>query len=204
MVQEQDRHKKNSNTYYLVLEPGKLEKQYWKDVFQYKELFWILAWRDILVRYKQTYIGIVWALIRPFLTMVVFTIVFGKIANLPTEGNAPYTILVFAAMLPWQFFSTSISSSSESLIANSALLTKVYFPRIIVPAAAVITSIVDFLISFGILFLLILFFKWKITFKFLLLPFFLVLLVLLTTGLVMLNIEILDMLFHSLFNSDYI
>jgi lipopolysaccharide transport system permease protein len=130
----------------LVIEAGRAERQYWKDIWRYRELFYFLAWRDILVRYKQTAIGIAWALIRPFLTMVVFTVVFGNIAKLPS-GGAPYPILVFAAMLPWQFFANALSESSNSLISNSNLISKVYFPRMIVPTSAVIVSFVDFMIS---------------------------------------------------------
>jgi len=155
---------------WLVLEPNRIEKQYWKDLWRYRELFAILAWRDIAVRYKQTFIGVAWALIRPFLTMVVFTVIFGRLAKLPTEENAPYAVLVFAGMLPWQFFSTALSSCSDSLIANSNLLTKVYFPRLIVPAAAVITSFVDFLISFVILAGLMLWFQWWPSWRLLTLP----------------------------------
>ncbi|MEQ8958470.1 MAG: ABC transporter permease [Coleofasciculus sp. C2-GNP5-27] len=131
----------------LVIEAGRTEQQYWKDLWRYRELFYFLAWRDILVRYKQTIIGIAWALIRPFLTMVVFTVVFGKIAKLPSEAGAPYPILVFAAMLPWQFFANSLSECSNSLITNANLISKVYFPRLIVPTSAVIVSFVDFMIS---------------------------------------------------------
>ena len=154
----------------LVLEPNRIEKQYWKDLWRYRELFLILAWRDITVRYKQTFIGVAWALVRPFLAMVVFTVIFGRLANLPTEGNAPYAVMVFAAMLPWQFFSTALSSCSDSLITNSNLLTKVYFPRLIVPASAVITSFVDFLISFLILAGMMVWFQWWPTWKLLTLP----------------------------------
>jgi lipopolysaccharide transport system permease protein len=130
----------------LIIEAGRTESQYWKDLWRYRELFYFLAWRDILVRYKQTVIGIAWALIRPFLTMVVFTVVFGNLANLPSEG-APYPILVFAAMLPWQFFANALTECSSSLVTNANLISKVYFPRLIVPASAVIVSFVDFLIS---------------------------------------------------------
>lgn len=130
----------------LIIEAGRTERQYWQDLWRYRELFYTLAWRDIAVRYKQTAIGVAWALIRPFLTMVVFTVVFGKLANLPSEG-VPYPILVFAGMLPWQFFSTSLSSASESLIVNANLISKVYFPRLVVPTSAVVTSFVDFLIA---------------------------------------------------------
>lgn len=134
------------NTKELVIEAGRTEKRYWQDLWNYRELFYFLAWRDILVRYKQTVIGVAWALIRPFLTMVVFTVVFGNLAKLPSEG-VPYPILVFAAMLPWQFFANSLTESSNSLIVNSNLISKVYFPRLIVPASAVIVSFVDFMIS---------------------------------------------------------
>jgi lipopolysaccharide transport system permease protein len=130
----------------LIIEAGRAEKQYWKDLWTYRELFYFLAWRDILVRYKQTAIGLAWALIRPFLTMVVFTVVFGSLAKLPSAG-VPYPILVFAALLPWQFFANALSECSNSLISNSNLISKVYFPRLIVPASAVIVSFVDFLIS---------------------------------------------------------
>jgi lipopolysaccharide transport system permease protein len=130
----------------LIIEAGRTEKHYWLDLWRYRELFYFLAWRDILVRYKQTVIGIAWALIRPFLTMVVFTVIFGKLAKLPSEG-VPYPILVFAAMLPWQFFSNALSESSNSLVGNANLISKVYFPRLIIPASSVITSFVDFLIS---------------------------------------------------------
>jgi lipopolysaccharide transport system permease protein len=155
---------------WLVLEPNRIEKQYWKDLWRYRELFAILAWRDITVRYKQTFIGVTWALIRPFLTMVVFTVIFGRLAKLPTEGDAPYAVLVFAGMLPWQFFSTALSSCSDSLISNANLLTKVYFPRLIVPASAVITSFVDFLISFVILAGLMLWYQWWPSWRLLTLP----------------------------------
>src|SRR5438046_4059000 len=131
----------------LVIEAGRTESQYWRDLFRYRELFYFLAWRDILVRYKQTVIGVAWALIRPFLTMVVFTFVFNKVAKLSAPGAAPYALMVFAAMLPWQFFSTALSESSNSLIGNANLISKIYFPRLIVPAGSVITSFVDFLIT---------------------------------------------------------
>jgi lipopolysaccharide transport system permease protein len=107
----------------LIIEAGRSEQQYWKDLWRYRDLFCFFVWRDILIRYKQTAIGILWALIRPFLTMVVFTIVFGRLAKLPSEG-VPYPILVFSAMLPWQFFSNSLSECSNSLISNSNLISK--------------------------------------------------------------------------------
>jgi len=157
----------------LTIEAGKVERQYWKDLWNYKELFYFLAWRDILVRYKQTAIGIIWALLRPLLTMIVFTIVFGKIAKLPSEG-VPYPILVFAALLPWQFFANAFSESSNSLIANTNLISKVYFPRLVVPASSIIVSFVDFLISGAILLGLMLWYDFWPTWRMLSLPFFII------------------------------
>ncbi len=155
----------------LVIEAGRTEKQYWKDLWRYRELFYFLAWRDILVRYKQTAIGIAWALIRPFLTMVVFTVVFGQLAKLPSQG-APYPILVFSAMLPWQFFSNSLSECSNSLIANSNLISKVYFPRLVVPTSAVVVSFVDFMISGIILLGLMAWYNFVPSWRILTLPLF--------------------------------
>jgi len=133
-----------------IIRPGMATLHYWRDIWRYRELFFFLAWRDILVRYKQTVIGIAWSVIRPLLTMLVFTIVFSRFAKLPSNG-VPYPVMVYVAMLPWQFFANSLSESSNSLIDNSNLLSKVYFPRLIVPAGAVIVSLVDFLISSVIL-----------------------------------------------------
>ncbi len=134
-----------------ILEPGRAEKNYWRDLWRYRELFQVLAWRDVSVRYKQTVIGILWALIRPILTMLVFSIIFGRIAKLPSEGSAPYPLMVFAGMLPWTFFSTALSDASNSLVSSANLISKVYFPRLIVPTATILVAFVDFLISFGIL-----------------------------------------------------
>ena len=134
----------------LIIEPGRGIRHYWRDLWQYRELFYFLAWRDLLVRYKQTVIGILWSILRPFLTMVVFTLIFSKLIKLPSD-NVPYPVLVYAALLPWQFFANTLSESSTSLIDNQNLLTKVYFPRIIVPASSVIVGLVDFLISLVIL-----------------------------------------------------
>lgn len=130
----------------LIIEAGRTERHYWKDLWRYRELFYFLAWRDILVRYKQTTIGFAWALIRPLLTMVVFTLVFSKLAKLPSD-NVPYPILVFAALLPWQFFANAFTDAGSSLISNASMISKVYFPRLVVPTSAVIVSFVDFLIS---------------------------------------------------------
>jgi lipopolysaccharide transport system permease protein len=159
----------------LIIEAGKTEKNYWLDIWRYRELFYILTWRDIKVRYKQTVIGAAWSIIRPVLTMIVFTVIFSKVARLPTEGHAPYPIMVFAAMLPWQFFANSLSESSNSLVGNANLISKIYFPRLIIPASSVITSFVDFLISFGILIMMMLGYRYMPDWKIILLPLFLVL-----------------------------
>ncbi len=152
----------------LVIEAGRAERQYWRDLWRYRELFYFLAWRDILVRYKQTSIGVAWAVIRPFLTMLVFMVIFTKVAGLKTPIPAP--IYIFAAMLPWNFFSQALSEASMSLIGNANLISKVYFPRLIVPAGAVITSLVDFLISFVILLLLMAWYRFLPGWEFLTLP----------------------------------
>jgi lipopolysaccharide transport system permease protein len=135
----------------IVLEAGRSEKNYWKDLWRFRELFYFLAWRDILVRYKQTVVGVAWAGIRPLLTMMIFTVVFGRVAKLPAEGTAPYALRVLAGMLPWQFISSSLSASSESLVGNSNLVSKIYFPRLIVPISSVMTSFVDFLITVALM-----------------------------------------------------
>jgi lipopolysaccharide transport system permease protein len=155
----------------LVIEAGRTEQQYWKDLWRYRELFYFLAWRDLLVRYKQTVIGVAWALIRPFLTMIVFTVVFGNLAKLPS-GGVPYPILVFAAMLPWQFFASALSESSNSLVSNSNLISKVYFPRLIVPTSAVMVSFADFLISGVILVGLMVWYQFVPDWRILTLPLF--------------------------------
>ena len=155
----------------LVIEAGRAERHYWRDLWRYRELFFFLAWRDILVRYKQTVIGILWALGRPLLTMLVFTLVFSKLAKLPSEG-APYPILVFAALLPWQFFSSAFSGAGESLISNAGMISKVYFPRLVIPASAVIVSFVDFLISGVILVGLMIWYGFAPNLRMLTLPLF--------------------------------
>jgi lipopolysaccharide transport system permease protein len=135
----------------LILESGRTEKNYWMDLWRFRELFFFLAWRDILVRYKQTAVGVAWAVLRPFLTMVIFTVIFSRVAKLPTVGTAPYAILVMAGMLPFQFISGCISLSSESMVSNANLISKIYFPRMIVPSSAVVTSFVDFLITLALM-----------------------------------------------------
>lgn len=159
---------------FIKIEAGNVEKDYWVDLWRYRELFYILSWRDIKVRYKQTVIGALWSIIRPLLTMIVFTVIFSKVAKLPSVGDAPYAIMVYAGMLPWQFFSNSLSEASNSLIGNANLISKVYFPRLIIPCATILTSFVDFLISFGIMILLMLYYHFLPSWQILLLPFFLI------------------------------
>ncbi len=142
------------------------------DLWRYRELFRVLAWRDLSVRYKQTVIGVLWALIRPFLTMLILTIIFGHIARLPTDGNTPYALMVFAGILPWTFFSTGLSEASNSLINNEKLISKVYFPRLIVPIATVVVAFVDFLISFCILLMLICWYRFAPDWRIIILPAF--------------------------------
>jgi lipopolysaccharide transport system permease protein len=160
------------NEFDLVIEPGRSEKNYWNDIWRFRELFFFMAWRDILVRYKQTAIGLAWSIIRPVLTMIVFTIVFGRLAKLPSEG-VPYPILVFSALLPWQFFSTSFTDASASLIGNSTMLTKIYFPRLIIPVSTIIVNLIDFLISFIILVSLMIWYHFVPGWNILFLPLFL-------------------------------
>jgi len=156
----------------LLIEAGRSERRYWRDLWRYRELLYILAWRDISVRYKQTVMGVAWALIQPLAQMIVMVIVFGKVAKLPSEGGAPYALMVFAAMLPWQFFATSLSSASSSLVANANLVAKVYFPRMVIPIAAVVTSFVDFLVAFLILAALMLWYGHPPTWRLATLPLF--------------------------------
>jgi lipopolysaccharide transport system permease protein len=165
----------------LLIEPGRAEKNYWYDLWRYRELFYILAWRDICVRYKQTAIGVLWAILRPLLAMLIFTVVFGRIAKMPSHG-IPYPILVFAAMLPWQFFSNSLSEASQSLVVNTNLISKVYFPRLIIPAGAVITGVVDLLISAVLLGALMIWFHFLPDWRLLTLPFFTLLAILAALG----------------------
>jgi len=162
----------NLNEFDLIIEPGRSEKNYWNDLLRFRELFIFMAWRDILVRYKQTAIGLSWSIIRPILTMIIFTVVFGRIAKLPS-GGVPYPILVFAGLLPWQFFSTSFTDASGSLIGNSNMLTKLYFPRLIIPTSTVIVNLVDFFISFLILIGLMAWYHFVPTWAILCLPLFL-------------------------------
>ena len=166
----------------LILEPGRAERNYWRDLLAYRELFAILAWRDLTVRYKQTVIGAAWALIRPFLTMLIFTVIFGRLAKMPTDGATPYSVLVFVGMLPWFLFSTVLSEASGSLVSNANLIGKVYFPRLLVPGATVVVALVDFAITFLLLLVMMAYFRffpdWRVVF----LPLFILLGVLASLG----------------------
>lgn len=159
----------------LIIEPGRIEKNYWSDLWRYRELFYILAWRDFKVRYKQTVIGVAWSVLRPLLTMAVIVVVFSKLAKLPSEGNAPYAIMSLAGLLPWQFFSNALSESSNSLISNTNLFTKVYFPRILIPASSIVLGFVDFLITFAMLLLIMIFYQFVPSINMIFLPFFFIL-----------------------------
>ena len=151
-----------------IINSENFKVQYWKNLWKYRELFYFLSWRDLLVRYKQTVLGVAWSVLRPLLTMVVFTIVFGKLVKLPSDGNIPYPILVYTALLPWQLFSSSLVESSNSLIANIPVIQKLYFPKLILPSSSVIVCLVDFAISFIILLLLMVWYQfipnWTIIF----------------------------------------
>lgn len=157
---------------FLIIEAGRTEKHYWFDLWRYRELFYFLSWRDILVRYKQTAIGVAWSVIRPVLTMIVFTIIFGRIAKLPS-GDIPYPILVFVAMLPWQLFANSLTESSMSLIGNANMISKIYFPRMIMPASSIIVAFIDFFISFIILGIIMAWYRFIPSWKIIFVPIFL-------------------------------
>lgn len=135
----------------LVIEAGRHERGYWSDLWRYRELLLFLAWRDLLVRYKQTALGVAWSVVRPLATMAVFTFVFSHVARLPSEGNVPYPILVYAAMLPWNLFAGTLNDTSNSVVGSAAIVSKVYFPRLLIPAGTVLVNLVDFLISLAVL-----------------------------------------------------
>ena len=166
----------------LVLEAGRAEKHYWHDLWAYRELFIILAWRDVAVRYKQTVFGVAWAILRPFLTMVVLTIVFGRLAGLPSESAAPYPVMVFAGMLPWSLFASILSEASNSIVSNSTLIGKVYFPRIIVPASSAVTALADFGINLVMLAGLMMWYAFVPSWRLILLPGFVIIAVLASLG----------------------
>src|SRR5262249_42452326 len=165
-----------------VIEAGRRERHYWLDLWRYRELFRVLAWRDLSVRYKQTVIGVLWALIRPFLTMLVLTIIFGQIARLPSDGTAPYPLMVFAGILPWTFFSTGLSEACNSLITIAHLISKFFFPRLIVPPATVVVALVDFFIIFSILILMMAWYQYPPGWQILVLPVFVLLAFLASIG----------------------
>ena len=158
----------------VFIEPGRAERNYWKDLWRYRELFYILSWRDLKVRYKQTVIGVVWSVLRPLLTMLIFTFIFGRVANFKAPPGVEYAILVFAGLLPWQFFSAGLTEASNSLIGNERLISKVYFPRMIIPAASVITSLVDFFISLILMFVLMIVYKTVPSVNLIFLPLFII------------------------------
>jgi lipopolysaccharide transport system permease protein len=166
----------------IFLEAGRQERHYWLDMWHYRELFQVLAWRDLSVRYKQTAIGVLWAVIRPFLTMLVFTVIFGRLAGLPSDGTAPYPLMVFAGMLPWSLFATGLGEASNSLVNNGNLISKVYFPRLIIPIASVVVSLVDFLVSFVILILLMVWYRFLPSWQILCLPAFVIFALLTSIG----------------------
>lgn len=171
---------KNNNNF-LIIEAGKSEKHYFKDLWRYRELFYFLSWRDILVRYKQTVIGVAWSVIRPIITMIIFTIVFGRLAQLPSN-DAPYPILVFTALLPWLFFSSALSDSSNSLIGNANMISKIYFPRMILPASTIIVALIDFFISFILLGIIMLWYRFVPSWKIVFVPLFLLLAIIVSLG----------------------
>lgn len=154
----------------LTLEPGRTAKNYWRDLYHYRELFLILAWRDVIVRYKQTAAGAAWALIQPLMSIVIMTIIFGVLAGLPSPHGAPYAIMVCAAMLPWQFFSNALSLASQSVVGNANLISKIYFPRMIVPASSIVVSLVDFLVACSILIGLMVYYHYWPTWRIIVLP----------------------------------
>jgi lipopolysaccharide transport system permease protein len=166
----------------LVLEPGRAERHYWRDLWAYRELFIILAWRDVAVRYKQTVIGVTWAIVRPFLTMVVLTIVFGRLAGLPSDSAAPYPVMVFAGMLPWYLYSSILTEASNSIIGNANLIGKVYFPRIVIPVSSAVTALVDFGINLIMLAALMTWYAFAPSWRLLVLPGFVILAVLASLG----------------------
>ena len=165
-----------------VIEAGRTERHYWRDLWSYRQLFEVLALRDVSVRYKQTVIGIVWAVIRPLLTMAIFTVIFSRLAKLPSGGAAPYTLVVFAGLLPWTFFSTALSDASNSLVTNANLIGKIYFPRLIIPTASMVVAFVDLLISFVLLAIMMIWYRFSPSRQILLLPVFVLLAFLASLG----------------------
>jgi lipopolysaccharide transport system permease protein len=167
---------------HLILEAGRADRQYWQDLWRYRELFFILAWRDVAVRYKQTVIGFAWAFVRPFMTMVVFTVVFGHIAKLSSGDVTPYAVMVYGGLLPWTLFSSVFGDASASVMSNANLISKVYFPRLIVPLSTVVVALIDFAVSLTILVGLMIWYRFLPGWQILLLPAFVVLALLASIG----------------------
>ncbi len=165
----------------LIREAGKEELHYWRDIWRYRELFFFFAWRDILVRYKQTIVGIAWCLLRPAIATLILTFIFSKLANLPSL-DMPYPILVFSGMLPWQFFSTSLNDAAGSVVGSASMITKIYFPRIIIPISTVIVNLVDLAISVVILIFLMMWYSYLPSWKIIFMPFFIMIAVILSFG----------------------
>ena len=166
----------------LVIEANRTGMLYLRDFWNYRELFFTLAWRDIVVRYKQTIVGLLWTVIRPVATMVVFTVIFGKIAKLPSDAGVPYVLMVFGGMLPWQFISGTITTGSAALVGNQALISKVYFPRMIIPTARIIMALVELLINAVIFAVLFVWYQYVPNWHVIFLPLFLLLAILLALG----------------------
>lgn len=173
---------KQAQSSILVIAPGLAEKHYWRDLWRYRELFLVLAWRDVAVRYKQTVIGLAWALLQPLLTMIIFTIIFGRLAKLSADGAVPYALMVYAGMMPWQLISTSLVGAANSLTGNAHLISKVYFPRLIVPTSVIVVAFIDFLISFVILIGLMVWYRFLPGWQIVTLPFFLIMAFLTSLG----------------------
>ena len=166
----------------LILEAGRADRQYWQDLWRYRELFFILAWRDVAVRYKQTIVGFAWAFVRPFMTMVVFTVVFGHIAKLSSGDTTPYALMVYGGLLPWTLFASVFGDASNSVMGNANLISKVYFPRMIVPLSTVVVALIDFAVSLSILLGLMIWYRFLPGWQILLLPVFVVLALLASIG----------------------
>ncbi len=165
----------------VLIEAGRAGQRYFRDLWRYRELFLFLAWRDLLVRYKQTVVGVAWSVIRPLLTMIVLALVFGRFVSMPA-GGVPYPLLVFCGVLPWQFFASTLADGGNSLVANTGLISKVYFPRLIIPAGSLVTALVDFLIAFALLVVLMFWYRWPVPVNALLLPLFVLLAVVISFG----------------------
>ena len=164
----------SSGERHLVIEPGRLDRNYWADVWAYRELFIVLAWRDVAVRYKQAALGAAWAVLRPLIAVFILTIIFGRVAQLPAEPGVPYAVMVYAGMLPWMLISTILNDASNSLVGNANMISKIYYPRIVTPAASAVVSLVDFAISFVVFCLMMAAFLYVPSWKIVFLPVFVV------------------------------